>query len=278
MSKNIEKLISGSNSSTLTLDEEKSLLLIIKNKGRDWEQARSRIIESYLLYLTRCANYYARQPQQIEDLVSEGIIGVMEAIEKFDANKENRLLTFADYYIRSRMSKFSLRNNFNGIFQVPPEVARLCYSVKKFIDDWSESNKDNPPDELLMEKFDLDEASLRSTLNLISSIFATSNILNPEDSLCNLGFRDISIIPPDIEVQRFESNEIVRQIVSKLPERQKFIINKRFGLLDGERMDLASIGAELQLSKQRVAQIEIEALKRLNKEIKRFEISTECFQ
>lgn len=276
MSNNIDKLILKSESSSLTQEEEREILNKIKNKEHGWQEGQGRLIQSYLLYLVKCANFYSKCPHQIDDLVSEGIVGIIYAIDKFDLTKTNRFLTFASHHIRGRMCRFLMGNNFNNIFHVPPDVVRLCNSIKSFMENWKAEKKSYAPTEILLEKFNLDEAHLNFILILIKS---SNSTFEHSDLESNCGAAPLNFFDsnsPDIESQKKESQDIIRLIVEKLPAKQRFVINKRFGLNNGERLDLLSIGFELKVTKQRVAQIEADAIKTIRKEIKKFDISIEC--
>ena len=80
-------------------------------------------------------------------------------------------------------------------------------------------------------------------------------------------FEDSEAVTPDLNLENKDTAEMLRTIISNLPERQRLIINKRFGFIDGDSKKLSQIGEELALSKQRVNQIEIEALDVIRKEM-----------
>ena len=277
MTETTKKLISEIESKPLPLEEEKRLFKIYLNREEGWLEAKNIIVHSCLLYVVKCANDCCPNPDKVEDLISEGVIGLMEAMDKFDGNKEIRFLTFANYSIRGKIYKYLSKIRFNT-FYVPQETARFVGKIRAYINNYQVQNEVAPTKEQIMKHFDLDDLDAAYFLGLVNIKDFSLNYSVSDDHPISEQVKDICITLPDDSLSKKESQAILEEIISKLPAKQKFVITKRFGLENNEREDLASIGKELALTKQRVAQIEFQALKTIRKEIKKQNLEIECLR
>jgi RNA polymerase nonessential primary-like sigma factor len=278
MTKTIDKFISEIKSEPLSPEEELRLFTIYQNRQQGWQEAKDTIINSCLLYVVKCANSYQPNQNKIEDLISEGVLGLLDAFEKFELNNRARFLTFATFSIRGKMLRYLSRSCFNPAFSVPPEIAKMASNIKKYIEEWEEKHKQTPSKNQIKIHFGIDDNILSHTYALIRAKSFSLDYGFNDDSNKPIEIEDANIVDASLDFQRKESRTILEEIISNLPLKQKLVITKRFGLDNTERKDLASIGEELALTKQRVAQIEIEALKTIKREIKKSEISLECLQ
>lgn len=277
MTETTKKLISEIESKPLPLEEEKRLFKIYLNREEGWFEAKNIIVHSCLLYVVKCANDCCPNPDKVEDLISEGVIGLMEAMDKFDGNKEIRFLTFANYSIRGKIYKYLSKIRFNT-FYVPQETARFVGKIRAYINNYQVQNEVAPTKEQIMKHFDLDDLDAAYFLGLVNIKDFSLDYSVSDDHPISEQVKDICMALPDDSLSKKESQAILEEIISKLPAKQKFVITKRFGLENNEREDLASIGKELALTKQRVAQIEFEALKTIKKEIKKQNLEIECLR
>lgn len=113
----IDKLISESKCASLTEEEEMRLFNIYIDKREGWKEARDSIIESCLLYVIKCAHSYSSDPNRLEDLVSEGLVGLLESFDRYESSKGARFLTYASFAIKGKMLKFLYKNYFGTAFQ-----------------------------------------------------------------------------------------------------------------------------------------------------------------
>jgi RNA polymerase nonessential primary-like sigma factor len=278
MTKTIDKFISEIKSEPLSPEEELRLFTIYQNRKQGWQEAKDTIINSCLLYVVKCANSYQPNQNKVEDLISEGVLGLLDAFEKFELNNGARFLTFATFSIRGKMLRYLSRSCFNSAFSVPPEVAKMASNVKNYIEEWEDKHKQTPSINQIRIHFSIDDQMLSYTFALIKAKCFSLDYGFDNESESPIEIEDSNCANASLELQRKESRTILEEIVSNLPLKQKLVITKRFGLNNTERKDLASIGEELALTKQRVAQIEIEALKTIKREIKKSEIPLECLQ
>lgn len=277
MTEAINKLISEIESEPLSQEEEKRLIYIYQNRQDGWFEAKTKVVHSCLLYVIKCANEYSIYQDKVEDLVSEGAIGLMEALDKFDQSREIRFLTFASFSIKGKMLKYLAKVYFNTL-HAPQDVVRLAIKVKNYIQEYESQHQYAPEKQELMDHFKIDDFNLGYILALIESKSLSLDYKNDCGAELYIELKDNTVVSPDVAADFVDVSSIVETIVSQLPKKHRFVINNRYGFNNAERKDLASIGEELSLSKQRVAQIEIEAMKMIKREIKKKQISIECLQ
>jgi RNA polymerase sigma factor (sigma-70 family) len=277
MTETVNKLISEIESEPLSQEEEKKLINIYQNKLDGWFEAKTKVIHSCLLYVVKCANEYSIRQDKVEDLISEGSIGLMEALDKFDQSRDIRFLTFASYSIKGRMLKYLAKIYFNTL-HVPQDVVRLAIKVKNYIQEYEFQHLCAPEKQELKDHFNIDDFNLGCILTLIESKSLSLDYKNDCGAELYAELKDDAIISPDAAADSSEVSKIVENIIAQLPKKHRFVINNRYGFNNVERKDLASIGEYLSLSKQRVAQIEFEAIKMIKREIKKKQITIECLQ
>ena len=279
MTKTIDKFISEIKSGPLSQEEERRLFSIYQNRHDGWSEAKDTVIHSCLLYVVKCAYSYSTNNNKIEDLISEGSIGLVEAFEKFQLDNGARFLTFASFSIRGKMLRHISKSSFDSAFSVPPEVAKIACDIRNYIQEWKDKHKDSPSRSHLLNHFGIDDYALSYYYILIASkSFSIDNSELDEDLNTTSDIEDLWDINAALKMEKKESKSILNKIICNLPLKQKIVITKRFGLDNSERECLESIGKELAITKQRVSQIEIEALKTIRKEIKKFELNMQCLQ
>lgn len=280
MTKTIDKFISEINSDPLSQEEEEKLFVIYKNKQQGWPEAKDKIINSCLLYVVKCANSYHPTANNSEDLISEGVLGLLDALDKFEVNQGARFLTFANFSIRGKMLRYLGRSSFNYAFTVPAEIAKIANNIRKYVEEWEEKYKYSPSRSQILSHFKIDDYTLSYYYILIGakSFSLDQGSLKNDSTNETCDIEDINVIAASFEMQKKESKSILEKIISNLPMKQKIVITKRFGLDNGERKNLESIGEELALTKQRVAQIEKEALETIKREIKKSELNIQCLE
>ena len=212
-------------------------------------------------------------------MISEGALGLLDALDKFEMNQGTRFLTFANFSIRGKMLRYLGRSSFNYAFTVPAEIAKIANSIKKYSEEWEDKHKCTPSRSQILNHFKIDDYTLSYYYILIgakSFSLDQGAFDNEQNETCDI--EDVNVISASFSIEKKESKNILEKIIFNLPLKQKLVIIKRFGLDNGERQNLESIGEQLALTKQRVAQIEKEALDTIRKEIKKSELNIKCLQ
>lgn len=205
------------------LDRETEKELIYKAQKGDIE-AQNKLIQSNLRFVMKIAKQFTGRGVALEDLISEGNLGLIKAIHKFKKQDENRLLSYGYWWIKANMQ------------QAIKDYNDASYYELKEIDNF----KENKPNELVEEYDDIID-------NNDNMYFATE-----VDEHIN-------------DIHRTQK-EVVEQLFKQLTDREKFIVSSYFGL-ESEEMTLDEIGAELNLSIERVRQCKEMAMKKMRSKI-----------
>ena len=249
--------------------EEHELLYKVQQGAtkEEREAAKKRLVECNLRFVISIAKKLGNQ-ENFLDLVSEGNIGLMDAIDKFDMSKKCKLITYAVSWIAAYINKYQIQDSKTV---VPPNALKLHNYVRNVTKEFFLENERNPtPQEIadmVREKFDFNISNLEDVeLGKTVSIEEKYSVIDEDDS-----FEDSSEY-----MQRTASNNIQETIdkeykmhqldffIGKLNERERFIIEKSYGIgCMAESFD--TIGLRLGLGKERVRQICVAAVKKMQK-------------
>jgi RNA polymerase sigma factor (sigma-70 family) len=197
----------------------------------------------------------------VEDLVTEGVLGFIEALKRFDETRGARVLTYASPWIENRMRTY--RNLNANAVSVPIDARLDVVRMQKAITGIRESGEE-PTDELIASKMGWRVKRVRSTRmfllqpsSLNAPAFADED--NSEEAMQSL--TDTSQAPLDLYQDESDLSAILGQALTHLNPNQRIVITERFGLDGGGERTLADIGARLNVTGERVRQIENKALK-----------------
>ena len=249
----------------LTLEEEKELGRRIKNGDRD---AINKMIEANLRLVVKLAKNYSGVGIPLIDLIQDGAMGLQFAAERYDVDLGFKFSTYAAYWIKQQITK-SITDNSRNI-RIPSnvinEMAQLNKSKKEFIEEYGRE----PTFQELSEMTNMDSDKLLDVLEIQQGTISLDKIL-PEDDNDNT----IMDLIPDNNVQdpveysrQEERKEAILDVLNSLDDREKDIIIKRFGLDNGVQKTLDQVGDMVGLTRERVRQIEINAIKKLRNPIR----------
>jgi RNA polymerase sigma factor (sigma-70 family) len=270
MNKSYELYISEIKNNILSSQEELRLAQIYKDKGPEWEDARDAVIKSNLLYVVKVAFEYSQDPIKVGDLISEGNLGLLDSLTRFDPSFGIKLITFANKEIRGRMIKCILKNNYFSAFKLSYKTRNEAYKVKAFFEEYLSANGRKPPVETIKRKFQINTSDAEMYLCMADSkTISIDYNLEFEGSTDRVQIEDESITTPDDILNQKQVSEIILKIVARLPLRERTVVNRRFGLNGEEPTDLQTIGLQFDLTKERIRQIEVSAIKKIKSEMER---------
>ncbi len=238
------------------------------------ESAKETLINSNL----RLVVYYAKKfvksgsPLSFLDLIQEGNIGLMTAIDKFDYKKGFKLSTFASYWIREKMMRAIV--NQGKEIRIPVHTNDLIAKVQRIETNLMQELDRNPTYEEIAKKLQ-EEGEKYSTIDAkkVEELF----LLNPtlvslaeprgedgDTELVDLIENDDELSPEEYAEREYRKDAIWKML-QKLPERDRKVLILRFGLNDGTPDTLDQVGEELKISKERVRQIEERAIRQLKR-------------
>ena len=251
--------------SLLTAKEEIDLSRKIK---RGDEQARKAMIRANLRLVISIAKRYIYLGIPLLDLIEEGNLGLMKAVDKFNPNKGFRFSTYAAWWIKQSITRSISEQG--KLIRVPVYMNELIAKWKKTKERLSQKLKRNPTDEELAKKMKLSKEKREQVTLWLST--TTSSLEAPvgdeeEGSVMDL-IEDEQAVAPDAQIEQILDKERVNSLLEVMGEREREILDMRFGLIDGSTHTLAEVAKKLGVSRERVRQIEDAALKKLRKFIK----------
>jgi RNA polymerase primary sigma factor len=230
------------------------------------EAARSKLIEKNLRLVIPVAKKYRGMGLPFGDLIQEGNIGLMRAADKFDPEKGFRFSTYATWWIRQAVQR-AVADKSRTI-RVPVHMGEKIRKMARAYNELSAQLEREPSDEEVAERLGWDVDRVKNVRNAIPDATSLNQPLSSDEGSSELG----DLVEDEREsgaadevVQELETRSLMES-VERLPERQRRVLVRRYGL-DGEKpATLADLSEELEISRERVRQLQREAEQALRKE------------
>ncbi|MBV9818763.1 MAG: sigma-70 family RNA polymerase sigma factor [Solirubrobacterales bacterium] len=244
----------------LTAGEE---IELAKRIERGDLEAKERMINSNLRLVVSQARRYQGHGLPMEDLVQEGMLGLIRAVEKFDWRRGFKFSTYGTLWIRQALQR-GLQNHGRTI-RLPVHVAQRQTKVRKVESDLSTKLGREPTDEEIAAEAKIDVEEVAELRELTRGLTSLDQPVG-EDGETAFGDLLASDRPePEEEVEETERQELISGAVSELPEAERSVIRLRFGLAGQEPLNLRQTGVELGIPLSKARELEQQGLTRLAK-------------
>ncbi|EGK71360.1 MAG: RNA polymerase sigma factor RpoS [Methyloversatilis sp.] len=253
------------------LTPEEELALSRRVRLGDFE-ARQTMIERNLRLVVNIAKHYLNRGMPLLDLVEEGNLGLIHALEKFDPERGFRFSTYATWWIRQNIERAIM--NQSRTIRLPVHVVKELNQVLRTMRNLESKSGGDCCAEDIAQVLDKPVEDVRHILSLNEHTASLDAPLDIDPSL-SIGesLADDDQEGPDVQIQNAEIGSLVQTWISQLGEKQRTVIEYRYGINGSEIATLEELAERLGLTRERVRQIQLEALAQLRKILRRAGVS-----
>jgi RNA polymerase nonessential primary-like sigma factor len=243
----------------LTADEEKHFARLAL-KGDD--DGRRRMIESNLRLVVKISRRYINRGLTLLDLIEEGNLGLIRAVEKFDPERGFRFSTYATWWIRQTIERAIM--NQTRTIRLPIHVVKELNVYLRAARELTQKLDHEPSAEEIADMLDRPAADVKRLLGLNERVTSVDTPVGPESDRAVVDtIADAQVCDPSQLLQDSDIKESIAAWLEELSDKQREVVSRRFGLRGYETSTLEEVGREIGLTRERVRQIQVEALKRL---------------
>ena len=243
----------------LTGEEEVDLAIRMANGD---EEARMRLAEANLRLVVSIAKRYVGRGMQFLDLIQEGNLGLIKAVEKFDHTKGFKFSTYATWWIRQAITR-AIADQARTI-RIPVHMVETINKVKKVNSMLLHQNGHEPTSEQIAAELDMPVEKVREIMRVAQEpVSLETPIGEEEDSHLGDFIPDDDAPAPSDVASHTLLKEQLGEVLSTLTPREEKVLKLRFGLEDGRSRTLEEVGKEFNVTRERIRQIEAKALRKL---------------
>ena len=246
----------------LTPEEEIDLALKIQAGGPEGEKAKQRLSEANLRLVVSIAKRYVGRGMQFLDLIQEGNLGLIKAVEKFDHTKGFKFSTYATWWIRQAITR-AIADQARTI-RIPVHMVETINKVKKVSSQLLHEYGHDPSAEEIAERLEMSVDKVREIMRVAQEPVSLETPIGEEED-SHLGDfipDDDAPIPAEAASQTLLKEQLA-DVLKTLTPREEKVLRLRFGLEDGRPRTLEEVGKEFNVTRERIRQIEAKALRKL---------------
>jgi RNA polymerase primary sigma factor len=245
----------------ITAAEERTLGAQIKQGDT---QALRKLVESNLRFVVSYAKRYRGCGLSFLDLINEGNIGLIEAAKRFDPGKKVKFITYAVWWVRQAI--IHALSDQSGAFRLPQKQANLLYRIGKAQSNLRSKLQRAPTTEEIAKKMDVSVTDVTNLLQVSDENISLSAVIDEEhDFVLSDKLEQQTIPPADLILLKNSLRQLLRSALNELDAKEEKVVRLRFGLDGPDPKTLKEIGEMMNLSRERIRQIEAQALEKLHR-------------
>ncbi len=246
----------------LQVREMKEVMREVEEAETEISEAKGKLIEANLRLVISVAKRYIGMGLSMGDLIQEGNIGLMRAVDRFEYKKGYKFSTYATWWIRQAIGR-ALADHARTI-RIPVHMIDSMGRVNKVIREYVQEHGTEPGTHEIAKRLRMPEEKVREVMKISPEPVSIDTPVGGEEDSALKDFIVDSTTPSPLElIMQEDLREHIDRILCLLPPREELIIRKRFGIGDGSPYTLEEIGADFDVTRERVRQMQMGALKKL---------------